>query len=183
MKKKLLPVSVLFIGLSLNLFSSCAVGSFSAMNWCFNLNNTLTGNKYLNAVIGFILSPFEFTIGGFVDCVILNTVEFWTGSNPMAATEVVLGTDGTYYAITPDKNGGYLITNQTTGQELALQFEASTKTWTAVFEDNKVQLFSLKDENHAIVNTPNGQTMEISLNEAGLVAYNEMMSEFNLAMK
>ena len=183
MKKKLLPMSVLFVGLSLNLFSSCAVGSFTAMNWCFNLNNTLTANKYLNAVIGFVLSPFEFAIGGFADCVILNTVEFWTGSNPMASTQVVLGSDGNLYAIAPIKNGGYKITNQTTGKELTLQFEAKTKTWTAVFDEYEVNLFSLKDENHAIVNTPNGQTMEISLDEAGLVAYEEMLFESNLAMK
>jgi len=183
MKKNFLSVPILTIGISMSLLSSCAVGSFSAMNWCFNLNNTLTANKYLNAVISFILAPFEFTIGGFVDCVILNTVEFWTGSNPMASTEVVLGKDGYYYAIAPDKNGGYLITNQSTGKEMALKFEASSKSWAAVFDGIEIQLFSLKDENHAIVNMPNGQPKEISLDEAGLVAYEEMISDTNLTLK
>ncbi len=58
-------------------------------NACFNKlhkwNGTL-GNKWLNSIVHFFLSIFQvYNIClGLIDGLILNTVEFWTGSNPLA---------------------------------------------------------------------------------------------------
>lgn len=59
-------------------------------NACFNKlhkwNGTL-GNKWLNSIVHFGLSVFgvyPFCLG-LIDYLVLNTVEFWTGSNPLAA--------------------------------------------------------------------------------------------------
>ena len=41
--------------------------------------------------------------------IILNTVEFWTGSNPLQAATTVQGQNGHLYTISPDQNGGYVI--------------------------------------------------------------------------
>ncbi|MBQ0058092.1 MAG: DUF3332 family protein [Bacteroidales bacterium] len=183
MKKTKFINSILILAFSSQLLSSCAVGSFSALNWCWNLNNTITGNKYINSIIAFVLAPFEFFIGGLIDTAVLNTIEFWTGSNPLASTKIIMGTDGYYYAVKPDKNGGYIIENQATGQKLALLFEPKTKTWTAEFDSNRIELFSLIDEMHASVNTSDGNKFVISLNEAGITAYREKIEQSNLAVK
>lgn len=58
-------------------------------NACFNKlhkwNGTL-GNKWLNSIVHFALASFQvYSFTMFIDFIVLNTVEFWTGSNPLAA--------------------------------------------------------------------------------------------------
>lgn len=59
-------------------------------NACFNKlhdwNGTL-GNKWLNSIVHFFLNvfPVYMICLGLVDGLVLNTVEFWTGSNPLAS--------------------------------------------------------------------------------------------------
>ena len=59
-------------------------------NACFNKlhkwNGTL-GNKWLNSIVHFILQIFGvyWICLGLVDGLVLNTIEFWTGSNPLAS--------------------------------------------------------------------------------------------------
>ena len=178
MKKAFFVIGM--IGSVIVTFNSCAVGSFKTLNACWDFNNSVSSNKYLNAIIGFILIPFEVTIGGFCDVVIFNSVEFWTGSNPLAATKIVHGNDGTDYAISPMKGGGYMIKNLATNAKMELQFEASTRTWTAVTENVSVKLFSLVDDSHAIVYLPTGESMEVALTEEGIMAYKEASSSTSL---
>ena len=166
-----------------SMFSSCAVGSFSALNWCFNFNNTLTPNKYVNAVVSWILSPFEFMIGGFADMIILNTVEFWTGSNPLQAATTVQGQNGHLYTISPDQNGGYVILDNTTEQQMALLFDKDSRTWTAEFDGMSTRVITLVDEQNAIVYTQSGEAMNITLDEAGLLACQNAVLGENVAMK
>lgn len=59
-------------------------------NACFNKlhdwNGTL-GNKWLNSIVHFFLNvfPVYMICLGLIDGLVLNTVEFWTGSNPLAS--------------------------------------------------------------------------------------------------
>ena len=88
------------------LCSSC-IGSFSLFNKYEKWQCNMTSNKYVNGIVGLILQPIVGGVCLFVDAVVLNTIEFWTGSNPMAAGQVktVMGQDGRYYAIKTLKNG------------------------------------------------------------------------------
>ena len=58
-------------------------------NACFNKlhdwNGTL-GNKWINSIVHFFLNvfPVYMICLGLVDGLVLNTIEFWTGSNPLA---------------------------------------------------------------------------------------------------
>ena len=69
----------------------------------------MTSSKFVNAIVGFILVPIVGSICQLVDILVLNTIEFWSGSNPVQAnigkTQQVLGQDGRYYAVTTLKNG------------------------------------------------------------------------------
>ena len=89
------------------LYSSC-IGSFSLFNSYAKWQCNMTGNKFINAIVGFILMPIVGSVCLFVDSVVLNTIEFWTGDNPMHAnigkTKQVLGSDGRYYAVTTLKD-------------------------------------------------------------------------------
>ena len=63
------------------LTSSC-VGSFSLFNKLSAWNRDATGNKLLNELIFLVISP-AYAVCSVADVLVLNTIEFWSGSNPV----------------------------------------------------------------------------------------------------
>ena len=62
-------------------------GKYACFNKLLAWNGTL-GNKWLNSIVHFAMNVIPvYGIAIFVDWLVLNTVEFWTGSNPLAAGE------------------------------------------------------------------------------------------------
>jgi Domain of unknown function (DUF3332). len=60
-------------------------GKYACFNKLLAWNGTL-GNKWLNSIVHFAMNVIPvYGIAMFVDMLVLNTVEFWTGSNPLAA--------------------------------------------------------------------------------------------------
>ena len=111
MKKKNLRVSTLLLAATL-LTTSC-IGSLGLFNKLLSWNKTATDSKFLNEIIFLILSP-AYAICGTADVVVLNTIEFWTGDNPMAnngKTKQVMGQDGKYYAVKTLKVYRLLVTS------------------------------------------------------------------------
>lgn len=78
-------------------------------NACFNKlhkwNGTL-GNKWLNSIVHFILQIFGvyWICLGLVDGLVLNTIEFWTGSNPLASGDSYFEKDDQGNSIAAVKN-------------------------------------------------------------------------------
>lgn len=78
-------------------------------NACFNKlhkwNGTL-GNKWLNSIVHFGLSIFGIygLCLGLVDYLVLNTVEFWTGSNPLASGDSYYEQDAQGNSVAAVKN-------------------------------------------------------------------------------
>ena len=101
MKIKHLKVAALLMAASV-VTSSC-VGSFGLFNHLAQWNKKATGSKFLNEIIFLVISP-AYAVCSVVDVLILNTIEFWSGNNPMACkagkTESIMGKDGRYYALT-----------------------------------------------------------------------------------
>lgn len=60
-------------------------GSFSLTKKLYNFNGSL-GNKWVKSGFVFFLG-FVYGLTGMVDAAILNLIEFWTGSNPIAAKD------------------------------------------------------------------------------------------------
>ena len=82
------------------LMSSC-VGSFAMFNKLASWNKRATDSKFLNELIFIVISP-AYAFAGMADALVLNTIEFWTGDNPMAKnigkTKNIKGDDGLIYA-------------------------------------------------------------------------------------
>jgi len=81
-KVKLLSYGVVFMGLSI-LLTGC-YGSFGLTKKVYQWNGTI-GNKFVNEAVflGLNIIP-VYGVATFIDGVFLNTVEFWTGKNPVA---------------------------------------------------------------------------------------------------
>lgn len=100
MKKSLIALS-LAAAFSL----TACYGSYSLSQKLYKWNGTL-GDKWLNSCVHFILwviPVYEICIG-LVDGLVLNTVEFWTGSNPVASNDTYFEKDAQGNQVSAIKN-------------------------------------------------------------------------------
>lgn len=175
MKKKIFTAAVALTLIGSVTFTSC-IGSFGLSNKIYSWNNSL-GSKWVNEVVFlamWILPVYEICM--FADMVILNTVEFWTGSNPIAAGDVkqVQGENGIYTVETTEN--GYNIKNEQ-GAEMSLIYNQESKTWSSVAGEEEVQLITFEDENNAVVYLPNGEKQNVELSADGVLALRQSLQE------
>ena len=167
MKMRHLKVSALLLS-GLLLTSSC-VGSFGLFNKLASWNKSATNEKFLNELIFLIISP-AYAVCSVVDVLVLNTIEFWSGSNPVAQrvgeTINVMGQDGRYYAVTTLKNG-YKI-KKPTGEEILFTYNKKTKTWSEQADGKTIDLFTFNDDGTIQAYMPDGQSLKLTQDEAGL---------------
>lgn len=81
MKRALAPLA---LALALVIGGSGCYGSYTATRKLHSWNGRATGDKFANSAIhlGLIIIPvYELALIG--DFLIFNTIEFWTGDNPM----------------------------------------------------------------------------------------------------
>ncbi len=152
------------------LLSSC-VGSFGLFNKVKDWNMSATSSKFVNEVIFIVFSVIPvYEICSIADVLVLNSIEFWTGDNPVASnvgkTKQVMGSDGKMYAVTNLKNG-YEIKNEA-GEIVDFTFDKKEKVWSMQTEQGVVKLLKVKDNNTAEVYLPDGKNMEVSMDSYGL---------------
>ncbi len=91
----------LLVGALATVASGC-YGQFALTRKLYEWNGSL-GNKFLNTVVmwAFMIIP-VYAVVSFVDLIVLNLVEFWTGSNPMATLQHDDGSQTRLTRLTPD---------------------------------------------------------------------------------
>ena len=168
MKKFQLRVVVALLAGSF-LFSSC-IGSFSLFNKYAAWQKDMTSNKFINAIVGFFLMPIVGSVTMFVDWFVLNTIEFWSGDNPVASnvgkTQNVMGKDGLLYAVKTLKNG-YEITNPN-GEVTLFTYNKKSDTWYIQQNGVTQELFQFNEDGKSIKMNINGASRDFSLNEQGV---------------
>ena len=160
------------------LCSSC-IGSFSLFNKYEKWQCNMTSNKYVNGIVGFILQPIVGGICLFVDSVVLNTIEFWTGSNPMAAGQVktVMGQDGRYYAIKTLKNG-YEVKSPT-GENTLFIHNDQNDSWSMTQNGITKEIIRFNADGTIQATLQNGEKLTVSNDEAGLMQVREAVYNEN----
>jgi len=148
------------------MFTSC-IGSFGLSNRVLSWNQSL-GNKWVNEVVFLALWIIPvYQISMFADMIVLNSIEFWTGSNPVAQGIIkeVQGENGNFLVETTEN--GYEITNEE-GEKMSLIYDKDTNTWSSVIGDYVTPLVKIDGETATIF--INGTEKSIELNEKGLFA-------------
>lgn len=171
MRKRYFSVAVVLTLLCSFTFSSC-IGSFSLTNKLLGWNNQI-GNKFVNELVFFcfwIIPVYEVT--GLADLLVLNSIEFWSGSNPVArGRSVIEGADGRYLVDCDGK--GYTITSENDGSVVRLDFDTEDHSWSAAANGKSVKFMTFVDDTHVNMLTPDGSYELVELSDQGLMAYRQ----------
>lgn len=181
MRKKHLTVALVLAVAGCFTFTSC-IGQFALTNKVLSWNNSV-GNKFVNELVFiafWILPVYEVT--SIADLLVLNSIEFWSGSNPIACGTKAIDTENGRYLVECDGKG-YDVKNETTGESVRLDFIEDENTW-AVNVDGELHPFmSFVDDNHVKMITPSGDFQTVELSTSGVMAYTASATETALAAK
>lgn len=164
--KKTFKLSALLLAATIVL-SSC-IGSFQLTNRIKDWNSNL-GNKFVNELVFLachIVPVYQICI--FVDAVVLNSIEFWTGKQALANAgekKIVKNSEGQDIEITALENG-YNLTDGVTSMNLL--FNAEEQIWSAEYNNQTTDLIKLVDENNAQLFLMDGNVMDITLDAEGM---------------
>lgn len=160
--------------------SSC-IGSFRLTNNIKDWNEGL-GNKFVNELVFIALHIVPvYEIAMFVDGVVLNSIEFWTGNNLVVEpgeTKIVKNSQGVDVQVTANENG-YTISNGETAMNLV--FDAENQVWSAEYNNQVTDLVKLNGDNTAQLYV-DGDAVNVTLDAQG-VGYAQMLLNNSFAMK
>ncbi|NOU60669.1 DUF3332 domain-containing protein [Marinifilum caeruleilacunae] len=134
--------------------------------------NSTVGDKFTNALVffAFVIIP-VYPIAVLADGIVLNTIEFWSGDNPVAMKDgekdvQIVQKDGKKYRITATKNKFHIeqIKGPDKGQFAELIFDPITKSWNLKDGDKELQkLVSFNEQAETIeIYKPNGDVILVN---------------------
>lgn len=183
MKRLTRNVLLAIIGVSVLSTSTGCMGSWNLTKKVYNFNDGLTGDKFVDNVVFFVLAAilpvYEITL--LLDAIIFNLIEFWSGSNPitMKAGEIETQTvalKGKTYRMTATKNR-FKVENITDGEEVNLVFTPKNKSWNLEQEGELTQLVQTIDNGDKLKIFLNGSEEIIANTEYAMNAFRTKMMD------
>jgi len=157
----------LSVALAATLFLSSCIGSFGLTKKVYNWNKSVS-DKWVNELVFLGLSIIPvYEIAVFIDAVVLNTIEFWTGNNPVAANTEVIETENGQYVVAASHDG-YTITK---GDE-TVQFVNENGVWFVKQGETVTPMFTYTDDSHVCLNLGGTSTI-VELSQAGIDNFRE----------
>lgn len=134
--------------------------------------NRHIGSKFVNELVFlafWILPVYEVT--ALADVLVINSIEFWSGSNPLSASTKVVDTEHGRYLIACDGKG-YTVTHEASGEVVRLDFDQPSQTWSVETPTGEnVPFLTYVDDSHVRLPALDGGMTEVELSERGLMAY------------
>lgn len=150
------------------LLSSC-VGSFGLHSKLVNWNQSI-GNKFVNELVFLACNIIPvYGVCYLADVVVINSIEFWSGSNPMASVgdvKKVKGENGNYLVKTLEN--GYSITKEGENLSMELIYNKEANTWNVVADGVSTELLQMNNDGTAQMYLPNGEAMSVTLDAQGV---------------
>ncbi len=101
-----------------------------------------------------------YEIAYLADVLVLNSIEFWSGSNPTASigeVKTVQGENGEYLVKTNEN--GYTITKKGEDKSVDLVYNKENNTWNAVAHGQSFQLVKMNQDGTAVLSLQNGTSI------------------------
>lgn len=150
--------------------TSC-IGSYALFNKVRGWNEQATGNKFLNELIHiglWIVPVYEVTF--LADILVLNSVEFWSGTNPIAAGTVKeVNTENGKFLVTTIKDG-YSIEKEGESTPVELRFNQEEQSWNVVCDGKSYEIMKLCNDGTVDLNMQNGQYINVTPDAQGVSA-------------
>jgi hypothetical protein len=186
MKRRWQRAIIYMLAGSILFTQSGCMGSFNLTKKLYEWNNSVSGDKFVNNLVFWMLSfvlP-AYSIALFLDAVIFNLVEFWTGSNPVAMKEgevkiQMVSKNGKDYKFIATKNQIEVI-NLTDNETAVFNYRETDKTWYLTDGEKTAKLFTENEKTYTVY--INEQVVEVEKNTNGM-AYLEAILTNNLALK
>ena len=93
--------------------ASACFGSFNLTRRLYQFNKSVAPNKWVRWLVFVAISPI-YPAASTLDLLFANTLEFWTGDNPITARTVV-GPDGEVAQLIPVENGARIVITERSG--------------------------------------------------------------------
>lgn len=175
MKKRYLTVAVV-LSLAASLTLSSCLGSFALSNKVLNWNRQV-GDKFVNELVFvalWILPVYELSF--LADMTVINSIEFWSGVNPVVAEKKIIDGKDARYLVASDSNG-YTITNLEDNSVVKFNFDKATNGWSIESNGEEHPLFTYVDDTHVKMVTPDGSFKTVELSTQGVWAYQQMVMQ------
>lgn len=179
MKKIVLTVAA--AALLCTSLSSC-MGRFALTKNLYSWNEQIS-NKFINEIVfvAFWILP-VYEVCGLADLLVINTIEFWSGDNPLTSSTKIIDTDNGRFLVKCDGKG-YDITLESTGESYRLDFVQESQTWNLEYDGKEYPLMTFVDDTHVSVPLPGGEWQTVEVSQAGLMAYRAAAGQGMLANK
>ncbi len=179
MKRKSLTLLVSITVVCSVLFSSC-IGSFALSNKLLDWNRNID-SKFVNELvfIAFWIVP-VYEISMLADVLVINSIEFWSGSNPVAdagTVKTIDGKDGVYTVET--KTDGYHIQKEGEEKAIDLVFDGSDKSWSVESDGESTKLLRFESDDEVVMFLPDGQEMNVEVSQAGVLAFKQVVDNYS----
>lgn len=176
MFKKIISCIVLASFLSLN--TGC-FGSFTLTQKLYNFNNSFD-NKFVKTIVfwAFVIVPVYGT-ATFIDAVVLNLIEFWLGSNPLALnsdteTQKTFTANGKTYNVTIGKGSITILQTKgpDAGKKITLNYRNDEKSWYLLdgISSTKIASFEAGSNNKVNLYYPDGRTISHNIEAMEIAA-------------
>ncbi len=152
------------------LFSSC-IGSFALHGKLVSWNQGVS-NKFVNELVflAFNIIP-VYGVCYLADALVVNSIEFWSGSNPLASigdVKKVKGENGNYLVETLEN--GYSIIKEGETASMELIYDKDLNTWNVVADGVSTELLKINNDGTAQMILPNGEDLTVTLDAQGVSA-------------
>lgn len=149
-------------------------GTFALTRKTYEYHDGISSSKFVKSLLFWIPGGLVYGVVGFIDVVILNLIEFWSGTNPLSMNEddhemQLVTIKGVDYRIdaTKDTFTTTQLTGGNTGEVRVMKFDRCDHTWK--YTDSNVaevavMTFVNGDADAVRVYTDNG-TMELTYDE------------------
>ena len=185
MRKIQISLAALMV-LSLSFVQTSCIGGFKLTNKVYDFNKNL-GSKFVNELVFLLMVIVPvYEISLLIDGLIINSIEFWTGSNPMAMntgeTETkIIEQNGTKYQVTASHNRFDFIQLEgvNKGVSGALVYDDIAGIWS--YEDGlrSLKLLKLNADGTAAAFLPNGKQVDLVVGSDGLATLKSALKSYH----
>jgi len=164
------------------LFSSC-IGSFSLFNKLLSWND-MVGDKFINEMVflAFCIIP-VYPIAWMADALIFNSIEFWTGENPVIEGSVKkVSNENDNFIITAEKDG-YRVEKEGADEIVKFRYNQENKVWSLEAGDETIPLFQFSGEKEVVMFLPDGKSMPVTLDRSGVLTFKQALGHIYYAIQ